>query len=118
MIFVFGSNLSGIHGKGAALCAMRSHGAKLGVGIGRTGNSYAIPTKDERITTLPLSRIAKYVTEFLDYARAHPELEFEVTKIGCGLAGYCEHDIKPMFVGAPINCNLPDGWRSCIENAE
>lgn len=110
MIFVFGSNLAGIHGKGAALYARKSHGAKYGIGVGRTGNSYAIPTKDEHIKTLPLAQIAKYVAEFLDYARAHPELEFQVTKIGCGLAGYSEHEIKPMFSGAPINCHLPDGW--------
>lgn len=108
MIFVFGSNLAGRHGKGAALYAKNFHGAKYGVGVGRTGNSYAIPTKDERIRTLPLAQIAKYVAEFLDYAREHQHLEFEVTKIGCGLAGYSEHEIKPMFSNAPINCHLPD----------
>ena len=113
MIFVFGSNLAGRHGKGAALCAHKWHGAKYGIGVGRTGNSYAIPTKDERIRTLPLARIAKYVAEFLNYARTHPELEFEITRIGCGLAGYSDHEISPMFSGAPINCHLPYGWRSC-----
>ena len=112
MIFVFGSNLAGRHGKGAALCARNSHGAEYGVGVGRTGNAYAIPTKDERIRTLPLARIEKYVAEFLAYAKAHPELEFEVTKIGCGLAGYKEQQISPMFAGAPTNCHLPDWWRS------
>ena len=112
MIFVFGSNLAGRHGKGAALCARNTHGAVYGVGVGRTGNAYAIPTKDEHIQTLPLSRIEKYVTDFLEYARANPDLEFEVTRIGCGLAGYQEHEIKPMFAGAPMNCHLPDSWRS------
>lgn len=111
MIFVFGSNLAGRHGKGAALCARNSHGAEYGVGIGRTRDSYAIPTKDKNLKTLPLDVIAKYVADFLDYARSHQELEFEVTKIGCGLAGYSEHDIKPMFLDAPINCHLPDWWR-------
>jgi len=111
MIFVFGSNLAGRHGKGAALYARNLYGAKHGVGVGRTGNAYAIPTKDELIRTLPLPRIAKYVSDFLDYARLHPELEFEVTKIGCGLAGYHEHEIKPMFFDAPLNCRLPDQWR-------
>ncbi len=115
MIFVFGSNLAGRHGKGAALCARNSHGAEYGVGVGRTGNAYAIPTKDERIRTLPLARIEKYVAEFLAYAKAHPELEFEVTKIGCGLAGYKEQQISPMFAGAPTNCHLPDWWRSNAE---
>jgi hypothetical protein len=114
MIFVFGSNLAGRHGKGAALCAREKHGAEYGVGVGRTGNSYAIPTKDASIRSLPLPRIADYVAEFLDYARAHPELEFEVTKIGCGLAGYREHEISPMFNGALMNCRLPDWWRSNV----
>ena len=117
-IFVFGSNLAGRHGKGAALHARNAYGAEHGVGIGRTGNAYAIPTKDRRLNTLPLHQIAKYVDEFLNYARAHPELEFEVTKIGCGLAGCREHEIKPMFSGAPMNCRLPDWWRSnAIEDA-
>lgn len=110
MIFVFGSNLAGRHGAGAALYAAKNHGAKYGVGVGRTGNSYAIPTKDSSIRTLPLDSIQPYVTEFLEYASNHPELEFQVTKIGCGLAGYTEADIAPMFTGAPSNCHLPDGW--------
>lgn len=112
MIFVFGSNLAGRHEKDRALCAKNSHGAEYGVGIGRTGNAYAIPTKDKRLRTLPLPRIAEYVAEFLEYAREHPELEFEVTKIGCGLAGYRERDISQMFKDAPRNCHLPDWWRS------
>lgn len=62
-IFVFGSNLAGMHGKGAALCAKNEHGAVYGVGIGRTGNAYAIPTKGEHIRTLPLSRIQGFVSD-------------------------------------------------------
>lgn len=89
-IFVFGSNLAGRHGKGAALCARNEHGAQYGVGFGRTGNAYAIPTKDRQLRVLPLSVIAAYVADFLDYAQAHPDLAFQVTKIGCGLAGYQE----------------------------
>lgn len=111
MIFVFGSNLAGRHGKGAALFAKQHHGAVYGVGIGHTGNAFAIPTKDEKIRTLPLDRIHVYVQDFLTYARNNPTLEFEVTKIGCGLAGYQEHQIAPMFAGAPMNCHLPDFWR-------
>lgn len=111
MIFVFGSNLAGRHGKGAALYAKNNHGAEYGIGVGRTGNAYAIPTKDERIKPLPLDRIALFVADFLSYARTNPALEFQVTKIGCGLAGYREHEISPMFKDAPMNCHLPDGWR-------
>lgn len=120
VIFVFGSNMAGRHGAGAALTARLQHGAVYGVGVGRTGISYAIPTKDANIRTLPLSAIEKHVADFLVYARAHSELEFLVTKIGCGLAGYCEDDIRPFFENAPINCNLPLGWRvsSCCTSTQ
>lgn len=111
-IFVFGSNEAGRHGKGAALAAVRQHGAVYGQGRGIQGNSYAIPTKDWQIKTLPLATIAIYVDEFLFYAFRHPELTFNVTRIGCGLAGYQDSDIAPMFKDAPINCNLPEGWRT------
>lgn len=111
MIFVFGSNLDGRHGKGAALCARNNHGAIYGQGVGLQGNSYAIPTKDKYLKTLSLDKIKPYVDDFLKFASEHPELEFEVTKIGCGLAGYKEIDISPMFESAPRNCHLPDWWR-------
>jgi hypothetical protein len=112
MIFVFGSNLAGRHGKGAALDAKRLYGAKLGVGVGRTGNAYAIPTKDEKLRTLPLDVIEKHVSDFLVYAEANPTLHFKVTRVGCGLAGYTDDQIAPMFASATLNCILPDGWRN------
>lgn len=112
MIFVFGSNLAGRHGKGAALFAKKNRGAQYGVGYGRTGNSFAIPTKDKDLKVLPLDTIEFYVKGFISYASLNPEEEFEVTKIGCGLAGYKEQDISPMFSGAPENCKLPEGWRT------
>ena len=111
MVLVFGSNEAGRHGKGAALYARKHHGAEYGVGVGRTGNSYAIPTKDTNIKTLPLDKIEVYVKDFLQYALENNTLTFQVTKIGCGLAGYSEDDIKPMFKNAPDNCVLPEGWR-------
>ncbi len=110
-IFVFGSNLSGIHGAGAAACALKEHGAVWGMGQGHHGNSYAIPTKDEEIKTLPLKRIERYVRLFISYAKDNPDLEFQVTRIGCGLAGYVDTQIAPMFRGAPPNCDMPPGWR-------
>lgn len=113
-IFVFGSNLAGRHGKGAALTARIQHGAINGFGIGRVGNSYAIPTKDERIRTLSLERIHQYVHQFITYASTHPELEFNVTAIGCGLAGYQPSDIAPMFKSAPPNCSLPESFKSVL----
>lgn len=109
-IFVFGSNLAGRHGKGAALFAKNYHNAKYGVGIGRTGNAYAIPTKDENLRTLSLGDIKSYINDFLRYATNNQDLVFKVTRIGCGLAGYKDEQIAPMFSGAPSNCNLPSGW--------
>ncbi|WP_455233109.1 A1S_2505 family phage non-structural protein [Geopseudomonas aromaticivorans] len=106
-IFVFGSNLAGRHGRGAALHARRHHGAIYGQGEGLQGNAYAIPTKGPRIQTLPLPVIAGHVQRFLCFAREHPELDFEVTAIGCGLAGYTPAQIAPLFHDAPANCFLP-----------
>lgn len=111
-IFVFGSNLAGRHGKGAALFARQNHGAIYGRGEGLQGQSYGIPTKDRQIKTLPLTEIDRYVDRFINFAIAHPELTFNVTRIGCGLAGYTDALIAPLFKHAPINCNLPEGWRN------
>ncbi len=111
-IFVFGANLAGRHGKGAALTAVKEYGAIYGQGVGPQGNSYAIPTKDRNIQTLPLNVIFLYVLRFIGYAQANPDKVFYVTRIGTGLAGYKDSDIAPMFKDAPINCLLPDGWRT------
>lgn len=111
-IFVFGSNLAGRHGKGAALTAIRNYGAVYGQGYGIQGNSFAIPTKDAELRTLPLNKIIRYVEQFLRFAELNPNMTFEVTRIGCGLAGYEDEDIAPMFTKAPSNCILPVGWRN------
>lgn len=115
-IFVFGSNLKGIHKKGAALHALNTHGAILGQGIGRQGTSYAIPTKDTPYITLALIQINRYVSEFIIYAVQNPELTFTVTPIGCGLAGYCFNDIAPMFYYAQKYSNiiLPSGFHEVL----
>lgn len=113
-IFVFGSNLAGRHGKGAALCALQQHGAHYGQGSGLQGNSYAIPTKDRFLRSLPLLMISAYVNEFVDFAAAHPELKFNVTAVGCGLAGYTPKQIAPMFSGAPDNCFLPASFQGVL----
>lgn len=112
MIFVFGSNLAGRHGAGAAKFARLHHGAEYGKGYGRQGNSWAIPTKDYKLEPLALEDIGEWVAMFCSYATAHPELEFFVTRIGCGLAGYTDEDISPFFKDAPSNCHLPEEWRS------
>ena len=113
-IFVFGSNLRGAHGKGAALHARKEHGAIYGQSVGLQGNSYAIPTKDANIRTLPLDVINRHVETFLRFADAHPEMRFNVTAIGTGLAGYSHEEIAPMFQGAPENCVMPDEWRALL----
>lgn len=114
-IFVFGSNLAGIHGAGSARAAAEKHGARKGVGIGRTGNAYAIPTKATwRSPALPLDTIGQHVSEFLLYARLYHDLEFDVVRVGCGLAGYDDHQMAPLFRGAPQNAVLPFGWRELI----
>jgi len=111
MIFVFGSNLAGRHGKGAALAATKTYGAVYGIGEGRTGNSYALPTKDANIKTRSLVDVRDSVNKFIEYAINNPDLDFQVTKIGCGLAGFKESDIAPLFKNAPVNCYLPENWR-------
>lgn len=97
-IFVFGSNLSGFHGGGAAKLALDKFGAVYGNGIGLQGKSYAIPTKDFFIRrTLSLGEIEPYVLEFYNFAKNNKEFTFLVTLIGCGLAGYTPKDIAYMF---------------------
>ena len=100
MIFVYGSNWRGVHGKGSALLAKQRYGAVYGVPMGRQGHSYAIPTKDIHIQTLPLEQIELNVDAFKDYVRLNPRLTFYVTPIGTGLAGYKHSDIAPMFKGS------------------
>lgn len=114
MIFVFGSNLAGRHGKGAALFARQHHGAIYGQGRGHQGNSYAIATKDEKLRTLSLEAIECEVRTFLLYASMNPGLRFQVTAIGTGLAGYKHEQIAPLFKGAPANCILPAEWAGLI----
>lgn len=110
-IFVFGSNLAGRHGAGSARHAYLHHGAVMGKGIGMHGNSYAIPTKNEKLAILPLSAIMLHVRDFISFAREHPPWRFDVVAIGCGLAGYTPGDIAPMFHDAPPNVNLPPEFR-------
>ena len=106
-IFVFGSNLQGMHGGGAARVAYRNFGAIMGQGVGWQGQSYAIPTMQGGVET-----IRPYVDEFIAFAKEHPELTFLVTRIGCGIAGFTDEDIAPLFAEAQgvDNIVLPEGW--------
>lgn len=111
MIFVFGANEAGIHGAGAARTAVMQKGAIMGQGIGRMGQSYGIPTKDEDLLTIPRKQVAFYVDGFIRYAKAHPTEEFQVTQIGCGLAGFTAAEIAPLFKNAPLNCLFDTAWK-------
>jgi hypothetical protein len=106
-IFVFGSNLEGAHGGGAALMAYRKFGAVWGQGVGLQGQSYGIPTMQGSVET-----IRPYVDEFIGFARQHPELTFLVTRVGCGIAGFLDEEIAPLFAEAHKveNIVLPLGW--------
>ena len=113
-IFVFGSNEAGIHGAGAARLALEKFGAIDGLGFGMTGvsHSFAIPTKDWHIRTLPLDVIEFYVNRFIDFAKNSPYLHFLVTQIGCGLAGYKPEQIAPLFRRCLLfkNVSLPQSF--------
>ena len=107
-VFVFGSNKAGRHGKGAALTALREHGAIYGLGYGAQGDAYAIPTKDESFNVLSLQEIRTYIEGFIRFAVSHGHQNFNITKVGCGLAGYdWETEIRPLFPEQlPNNCRL------------
>ena len=100
-IFVFGSNLGGFHGGGAARAALNHFGAVWGQGVGLQGQSYAIPTMHGGPAT-----IKPYVDEFVEFAAAHPELKFLVTRIGCGIAGFTPEEIAPLFANAIDHDNI------------
>ncbi len=108
-VFVFGSNLKGFHGGGAARAAFNKFGAVWGQGVGLQGQSYAIPTMQGGVET-----IKPYVDEFIRFAAGHPEMRFLVTPIGCGIAGFTAEEIAPLFAGARglENISLPESfWR-------
>jgi len=120
-VWVFGSNLAGRHGAGAAAVARKKFGAVYGLGVGYQGlesaHCYAIPTKGEQLQTLPLDAILYAVDEFLDFAHRMERFHFFVTRIGCGLAGHRDEDIAPMFVRAPMNrCSFPVNWMEIMGN--
>ena len=112
-VFVFGSNLAGMHGGGAAATAHRCFGAVWGKGVGLYGQSYAIPTMQGGVNT-----VKPYVDEFIEYAKHHPELRFLVTKIGCGIAGFREEQIAPLLAEAidVKNIILPRDFVEIIKN--
>lgn len=117
-IFVFGSNLSGFHGAGAAKAAYQFYGAKLFDFEGMTGRAYAIPTKDQYVQeTLPMEAITHSIAKFVHFTHTNPNLKFFVTRVGCGLAGLKDATIAPLFFEAK-NCSFPDRWKPFLESLE
>ena len=122
-VWVYGSNLAGIHGKGAAEVAVKRFGAKRFVGQGRVGQSYGIATKDGRggvrpMAVLPIAMIKPQIDEFIEHARAHQHESFFVTRVGCELAGYGNEEIAVLFKEAPANCSMAMEWRAYLEPNE
>lgn len=106
-IFVFGSNLDGMHAGGAAKIAHNSFGAIWGEGVGLHGRTYAIPTMHGG-----LDAIKPYVVDFIEFARTHPDMKFLVTRVGCGIAGFSDEEMAPLFKNATEleNVYLPEVW--------
>lgn len=115
VIFVFGSNLAGIHGAGAAKAAVDRYGAKIGNGKGWQAymRSFAIPTKDKKLNTLPMADIEAHVREFVTLTNS-VQMEWFVTRVGCGLAGLKDSDIAPLFRDAK-NCSFAEQWKPYLE---
>ena len=111
-VFVFGSNLEGMHGGGAAYYAFKHFGAMMGCGVGLRGQSYAIPTMQGGVET-----IKPYVDDFIVFAKEHPELFFYVTRIGCGIAGFRDKEIAPLFSEAVDleNVCLPESFAKFLK---
>ena len=118
-VFVFGSNLAGRHGRGAAKAAREMFGAKYGNGVGIQGASYAIPTKGRKLEVLSIDVIEQYVNEFIQFVGSECTRKYWITRIGCGLAGYNDKDIAPLF--RPLihtqetTISLPEPWKPFIQ---
>lgn len=112
-IFVFGSNLDGLHGGGAARIAYQKFGAQWGKGVGMQGKCYAIPTMHDGVEV-----IKPYVEDFIEYASQHKEYTFLVTRIGCGIAGFKANEIAPLFAKAinAENILLPMDFVQVLES--
>jgi hypothetical protein len=113
-VFVFGSNLAGIHGAGAAKVAREQYGAPYGAGMGLMGQSYAIPTKDQYVETLNITHVRFFINQFCWFTQLFPEKEFFVSRVGCGLAGFKDEQIAPLFKSAK-NCSFAEEWREYLE---
>jgi hypothetical protein len=120
-IWVFGSNLAGIHGAGAAKVARDKYGATLGIGRGKTGNSYAIPTKGTKIEILRIEEITSHIDDFFNFVDSSPSGKFWITAVGCGLAGFFDFQIASIFNSNIVEreiiraeLSFPSNWKSYL----
>lgn len=109
-VLVFGSNLRGVHGAGAAAWVSAQCGARPVVGEGHTGNGYALPTCSRPGVPLTLDQIACSARRFIEYAITHTETKFFLTRVGCGIAGFKDSEIAPLFAKVPSNVRTPPEW--------
>ena len=114
-VFVFGSNLAGQHDDGAARVAAHYFGALKGVARGWMGQSFAIPTLNEHLQSMPLSQIAHYVNDFKIYTQNHRNNRYFITALGCGMAGYKVSEIAPLFKGISDNVILPESFKPYVD---
>lgn len=119
-IWVFGSNLSGAHGAGAAKVALERFGAVYGRSSGLVGSSYAIPTKgrlNHGLPVLPMNLIEHHIEHFVWFSLKHQNLSFFVTRVGCGLAGLEDSAIAPLFQQCKENCSFAQEWEPILATA-
>lgn len=119
-VFVFGSNLAGIHGAGAAEVAHRVYNYPMGLGAGFHSSedkleAFGIPTKGWHFNVLPLESIKLYIDYLLAWVIKNPTKAFFITRIGCGYANYNDSEIAPMFKGFPPNCSFAEPWKKYLE---
>lgn len=117
MIFVFGSNLSGIHGAGAARYAAVHKGAIFNIGEGPMGSAYALPTKGFLLAPMTLEEVQKHVKKFIAFAKEHDYMMFQITRIGTGLSGFKDTDIAQMFLDVATpdsNCFFDTAWKPML----
>lgn len=115
-IFVFGSNEAGRHGAGAARTARIQYGAVYSIGYGHTGDCFAIPTLDVNLKPLPTWKLPAYINGFLAYASGRPDLDFIVTRVGCGLAGLTDGNVAPLFRDSSDNVQFDEAWKPWLED--
>ena len=114
-VYVFNSNLAGLHREVFSSVASSMFGAQTGVSVGYVGNSYAIPTKDRFIRSLSLTQIKKHVADFIAFTNAHPEMKFYVVRLDLGTHEFKPYHIAPMFAGCARNCRFPVQWKPFLK---